>query len=182
MPRVLAIRKAGVSMGSRRPLSLCLFAVVLGSACASSPQAVLSRPRDSVTRPAKAPGCAFEVFEQREPPRPYAEVGTLAMTTNEYLGEQGRKELLQETACLMGADAVLLPRPAERKLAGGQRVREFEARFIAWTDVPAPVAGDPPPLDERPARRAEDGYLLIPVDPEWTGESIGTAVREDQAK
>lgn len=169
-------------MDSRRPLSMCLFAAVLGSACATSPRTVVSRPLASVTRPAKAPGCAFEVFEQGEPPRPYAEVGTLSMTTNEYLGEEGRKELLQETVCLMGADAVLLPHPAERKLAGGQRVREFEARFIAWTDVPAPEVGDPPPLDDRPVRGAEDGYLIIPVDPEWTGESIGTAVREVPAR
>nr|BDT38234.1 hypothetical protein MFMH1_79030 [Myxococcus sp. MH1] len=169
-------------MGPRRPLSMCLFAAVLGAACASSPQTVVSRPQASVTRPAKAPGCAFEVFEQGEPSRPYAEVGTLSMTTNEYLGEEGRKELLQETVCLMGADAVLLPHPAERKLAGGQRVREFEARFISWTDVPAPEVGDPLPLDDRPVRGAEDGYLIIPVDPEWTGESIGTAVREVPAR
>ncbi|MCP3065631.1 hypothetical protein LXT21_43380 [Myxococcus sp. K38C18041901] len=169
-------------MGSRRPLSLCLFAAVLGSACVSSPRATTGTRQVTLTRPARAPGCAFEVFEQGEPPRPYAEVGTLAMTTNEYLGEEGRKALLQETVCLMGADAVLLPRPAERKLAGGQRVREFEARFIAWTDVPAPGVGEPPPLDARPAPKAEDGYLIIPVDPEWTGESIGTAVREAPAR
>ncbi|NVJ28249.1 hypothetical protein HUW62_44285 [Myxococcus sp. AM011] len=171
-------------MSVRRSLSSCLLAACV-SACATSRQVVPEAPPVVVQRLAREPGCAFEVFEEREPPRPYAELGTLTMTGNEWLGAKGRKELLQETVCLMGADAVLLPHPAERKLAsghgaGGQRLREYEARFVAWTDVPARVARleDPPPLDQRPPLTAEDGYLIIPVDPEWTSESIGTAVRE----
>ncbi|MFY2559066.1 hypothetical protein ACN469_15655 [Corallococcus terminator] len=166
-------------MSTRRSLSSCLLAACV-SACATSQQVALEGPTLGVQRPAREAGCAFEVFEEREPPRPYAELGTLAVTGNEYLDKQGRKELLQETACLMGADAVLLPRPAERKVAGGQRVREYEARFVAWTDVPARVSAsdEPPPLHQRPPPTAEEGYLIIPVDPEWTGESIGTVVRE----
>lgn len=166
-------------MSVRRSLSSCLLAACV-SACATSRQVAPEVTPIPVQRLAREPGCAFEVFEEREPPRPYAELGTLAVTGNEYLGKQGRKELLQETACLMGADAVLLPRPTERKVAGGQRVREYEARFVAWTDVPARVAAseEPPPLQQRAPPTAEDGYLVIPVDPEWTGESIGTSVRE----
>lgn len=166
-------------MSVRRSLSSCLLAACV-SACATSSQVALEAPAVSAHRPAREPGCAFEVFEEREPPRPYAELGTLAVTGNEYLGAKGRKELLQESACLMGADAVLLPRPVERKVAGGQRVREYEARFVAWTDVPARVSpsDEPPPLNQRPPPTAEEGYLIIPVDEEWSGESIGTVVRE----
>ncbi|NTX11054.1 hypothetical protein HUA76_09675 [Myxococcus sp. CA056] len=166
-------------MSVSRSLSSCVLAACM-SACATSAQVALEAHPVSVQRPAREPGCAFEVFEEREPPRPYAELGTLAVTGNEYLGAQGRKELLQETACLMGADAVLLPRPLERKVAGGQRVREYEARFVAWTDVPARVASsdEPPPLHQRPPPTAQEGYLIIPVDPEWTGESVGTVERE----
>jgi len=90
-----------------------------------------------VARPAREPGCAFEVFEEREPSRPYEVLGVLPVSGNEYLGKEGRKALLQDTVCRAGADAVVLPRPFERLVAGRRQVREYEARFVVWKDSPS---------------------------------------------
>lgn len=175
------LRCVSVAASHHRPrpsLSLTLLAVACLSACASTPSVSPERPTAFVSRPAREPGCAFEVFEQREPPRPYALLGVVPLTANEFLGQKGRKALLQATACQSGADAVLLPHPAERMVAGGRRVREYEARFLTWTDVPARVADeDLPPFQVRtgPAPTAEEGYVIVPVGPEWPGDTIGIA-------
>lgn len=162
---------------SLRPVLLC--ALVLG-ACAHSPPEKAPVHYTFIKRPAKAPGCDFEVFEEREPPRPYGVVGRLPMRTNEWTGARGRKALLAETVCRAGADAVLLPRPSER-LVVNERVRDYEAVFIAWTDVPAPRAEDeePPPLPMNygPPPSPEEGYIIVPVGPDWPGDSIGTQER-----
>ncbi len=172
---------------SLRPVLLSVLLVVAASgvaACASAPPPVKVSPPKTlhpfVMRPAKAPGCDFEVFEQREPLRPYGVLGRLPMRANEWLGPQGRKRLLQETVCSAGADAVILPRPAER-LVVNERVRDYEAIFIAYTDVPAPRVEDaelpPLPLNYGPPPSPEDGYIIVPVGPEWPGDTIGTEVR-----
>lgn len=160
-----------------RPVLLGLLAASGVAACASAPLLVEAPPKTLHTflhRPAKAPGCDFEVFEEREPPRPYGVLGKLPMRTNEWLGPRGRKRLLQETVCRAGADAVILPRPEERQVVNA-RVRDYEAVFIAYTDVPAPPPEDgevPPPPSP------EDGYILVPVGPEWPGDTIGIEERK----
>jgi hypothetical protein len=162
---------------SLRPVLLCALAL---SACAHSPPEKEPVRSTFVKRPAKAPGCDFEVFEERQPPRPYGVLGVLPMRTNEWLGPRGRKALLADTVCSAGADAVLLPRPTERLLVK-ELVRDYEAVFIAWTDVPAPRAEDeelpPLPVNYGPPPSPEEGYILVPVGPEWPGDTIGTQER-----
>ncbi|MCE9670101.1 hypothetical protein LY474_20085 [Myxococcus stipitatus] len=113
-------------------LPACLGACVTGP----SPQSVAPARHVFVARPARELGCAFEVFEEREPSRPYEVLGVLPISANEYVGKEGRKALLQDTACRAGADAVVLPRPFERMVAGRLQVREYEARFVVWKDSP----------------------------------------------
>ncbi len=162
---------------SLRPVLLCALAL---SACAHSPPEKEPTRHTFVKRPAKAPGCDFEVFEEREPPRPYGVLGVVPVRTNEWVGVRGRKQMLADTACKAGADAVLLPRPTER-LLGKERVRDYDATFIAWTDVPAPRAEDeelpPLPVNHGPPPSPEEGYILVPVGPEWPEDTIGTQER-----
>jgi hypothetical protein len=152
---------------SLRPVVLCALAL---SACAHSPPEKRADPGTWLRRPAKAPGCDFELFEEREPPRPYGVLGVVPLRTNEWVGAQGRKQMLADAACKAGADAVLLPRPTERLLVN-ERVRDYEALLVTYTDVPAPRMEDeeappPPPVEE--------GTIVIPVGPDWPGESVGT--------
>jgi hypothetical protein len=162
---------------SLRPVLLCALAL---SACAHSPPEKAAVSSTFVKRPSKAPGCDFEVFEEREPPRPYGVLGKLPMRTNEWTGVRGRKALLADSVCRAGADAVILPRPVERRLVN-ERVRDYEALFIVWTDVAAPRAEDeelpPLPVNHGPPPSPEDGYILVPVGPEWPGDTIGTQER-----
>ncbi len=157
-----------------------LFCALALSACAHSPPEKAAGPSTFVKRPARAPDCDFEVFEEREPPRPYGVLGRLPMSTNEWTGARGRKALLADTVCRAGADAVILPRPVERRLAK-ELVRDYEAVFIAWTDVPTPRAEDealpPLPVNHGPPPSPEEGYILVPVGPEWPGDTIGTQER-----
>lgn len=125
-----------------RVIRMLGLALVLGatvSACATS------RARSSAFKPwpSKPPQCEFEVFEEDfEPPRPYAVLGSLDFNANQWLGEKGRKEVLSETACKAGADAVLLSRPYEHKF-GRETIRSYEARFVVYTDVPPPPGAQP---------------------------------------
>lgn len=157
------------------PLHPVLLSVLLAlaAACASAPPVKAASSHTFVKRPARAPGCDFEVFEEREPPRPYGVLGKVPLRINEWVGAKGRKALLQDTACQAGADAVLLPRPAERRVMN-ERVRDYEAVFITWMDVPAPPAED----EAAPPPPPEDGAILVPVGPEWPGDTLGTEVRK----
>jgi hypothetical protein len=150
-----------------------LCAAVFAGACATSGQ--LRDMRIFNERPAREADCEFEVFEQKEPPRDYEIIGTLALTGNTFLGEKGRKELLSETACQAGADAVILSHPVERKVATG-RVREFEAQFISYTLT----SGEPAPLPDLPP--AEPGAIVAPRGMEWPEEAVGEAVRTWEPK
>ncbi|MBN1208914.1 MAG: hypothetical protein JXB05_28910 [Myxococcaceae bacterium] len=154
-------------MRSTRILPL-LCAGVFAGACATSGE--LRDLRIFNERPPRPAGCEFEVFEQREPPRDYELIGTLALTGNQWLGEKGRKELLSETVCQAGADAVILSHPMERKGAAG-RLREFEAQFISYELR----SGEPAALPELPP--AEPGAITAPRGMEWPEESVGEAVR-----
>ncbi|WP_164012660.1 hypothetical protein [Pyxidicoccus trucidator] len=145
------------------------------SACAAAP--VVEEPVVStfVKLPPKPWGCAYELFEDREPSRPYRVLGTLPLRTNEWLGARKRKALLRRTVCEAGADAVLLPRPEER-VVGDMNVREYTAIFIAYTDVPARTEPDaaPPPL---PPPSGED--YTVPISEEVMGDTEGTEVRQE---
>ncbi|QSQ12413.1 hypothetical protein [Myxococcus landrumensis] len=165
------------------PLSLVVFA----TACASTPQAVPRGPRIARTfafksLPSRPPDCVFEVFEDQQPPRAHVVIGRLPMEVSDYVSAQGRKDLLRDTACRSGADAVLLPPPTERSLGQGYRVREYVAHFLVWADSPSAAAADDtlPPLITRegPQPTAEDGYVIVPVGPEWPEDSIGVEVRQ----
>lgn len=165
---------------SVRPAVLLTVLAALGvSACASTPPppSPVHAPPDThafVKRPAKPKGCDFAVFEAREPPRPYTVLGTVPLSTNEWLGAKGRKKLLGDTACRSGADAVLLPQPSERQV-GQQYVREYTAVFVAYTDVPAPVspAKALPPHGEPPG----EDVILVPIGEEVLGDTEGTMTR-----
>ncbi|MFP2931812.1 hypothetical protein ACLESO_42890 [Pyxidicoccus sp. 3LG] len=164
----------------RLPLVLSVLAVVGASACASRPEVpdepevsvarAEPRPRHPfVKRPSKPKDCAFEVFEAREPERPYVVLGKLPVEANVWLGTRGRKALLRKTACRSGSDAVLLPPPTERTV-GDIQVREYTAVFIAFTDGAAPAApAEAPPSDEN--------VILVPIGEELLGDTDGTQVR-----
>jgi hypothetical protein len=166
-------------MPVRLTVLLSALAVVGAMACASTPQASEppappAQPHSFVKRPAKPKGCAFDVFEAREPPRPYEVLGTLPVSANMWLGARGRKALLKDTACRAGADAVLLSTPSERTV-GNTQVREYEAVFIAYTDVPAtpaPEASAPPEV-EPPA----EGAVVVPIGEDLLGDTEGTMTR-----
>lgn len=159
-------------MNAIRALTAAGACLVLG-ACAST-----SAPKKYsafAVRPSKPEDCDFELFEEREPPRPYTVLGTLPFSANVWLGEKGRKEALQPTACKAGADAVLLPHPTVRRMNLGsghaEELREYEARFVAWADVPAP----PEPQAETPTPpKPSPGTVVVPA-PSWE-DSEGTAV------
>ncbi len=147
-------------------------------ACATAPGGAPAPTRHAFeAREPKPADCDFEVFEEREPPRPYRELGTLPFSSNGWMNEARRKEALRETACGAGADAVLLPRPVVRKMNLGnsqaEELREYEARFIIWTDgaTPDAAASSEPPLTPPP------GALVVPAGPEWPGETEGTSTR-----
>ncbi|RJS21784.1 hypothetical protein DRW03_15695 [Corallococcus sp. H22C18031201] len=156
--------------------------LLLGAGALACATAAPTPAREFVftSRPPRASGCEFEVWEEREPPRPFTVVGGLPFTANEWLGLKGRKDALRETVCESGADAVLLGRPAERRLGRGA-AREYQAWFIAYTDVP------PPPPPEAPAPETPEGPLPkgsfhVPVM--TTGakeEPEGTQTREVRA-
>jgi hypothetical protein len=160
--------------------ALLLFVLCVAPACVTAPAArVAFKPWPS--RPAD---CAFEVFEDREPPRPYEALGELSFDSNPWLGEQGRKEALRETVCRSGADAVLLSHFTERKV-GTERVRTYSARFVVYTDVPPPpevqaaraaaaAAAQPPPPPPADA-------VVVPA-PDWMQDVEGTVVTPPQAE
>jgi hypothetical protein len=158
----------------RSPLLLVLCAA---PACVTGPAA----PSAFTPWPSKPPDCAFELFEEREPSRPYETLGALAFDSTRWLGEAGRKEALRETACRSGADAVLLSRPSERKV-GTERVRTYDARFVVYTDVPPPpevqaaraAAAQPPPPPPSDA-------VVVPA-PDWMQEVEGTAITQPKAE
>jgi hypothetical protein len=158
-------------------LSSLLLALGLAPACATGPA-----PRVAFKPwPAKPPDCTFELFEEREPPRPFDALGELTFDSNPWLGEAGRKEALRETACRSGADAVLLSRPSERKV-GTERVRTYDARFVVYTDVPPPpevqaaraAAAQPPPPPPSDA-------IVVPA-PDWMQDVEGTAITQPKAE
>ncbi|XXF77695.1 hypothetical protein P2318_32290 [Myxococcaceae bacterium GXIMD 01537] len=157
----------------RRPPLAVVLSWLLVSACATSATGSGSRRASFEARKPRPPDCDFEVFEAREPPRPYRVLGTLPFESNAWVGAKGRKEALRPTACKAGADAVLLPHPSSRWLKLGSNsheVREYEARFLLYTDVPDPEA--PPP--EPPPPEPPPGTVLIPA-PEWVEGTWGTS-------
>ena len=81
-------------MPVRSGVLLCVLSL---AACASSPE--VKAPPVTHTfekRPPKPPGCAFDLFEDRTPPRPYVVLGSLPLQTNEWLGARKRKALLRK--------------------------------------------------------------------------------------
>lgn len=159
-----------------------LLPVLTLAACASSPSPGEKAPEGEAPavstfeqRPPRPPGCAFDVFEDREPPRPYVVLGALPVQTNEWLGGKQRKALLRKTACEAGADAVLLQRPEERAMAH-VRVREYTALFLAYTDVPARVDPDAPPP---PLPPPSGGDYAVPISEDLMGDTHGTEVRTE---
>ncbi|WP_224362688.1 hypothetical protein [Hyalangium versicolor] len=155
-------------MPAIRPFFL-LCAGVFAVACATSGQ--LRELRLFQERPSKPEGCEFEVYEQREPPQEYEVIGTLGLTDNEWMGAAGRKQMLSETVCRAGADAVILSSPVERKSAAG-RLRDYEAQFISFAlgaTEPAALPGQPP---------AEPGAIIVPRGMEWPEESMGESTRK----
>jgi hypothetical protein len=155
-----------------RVLSL-LCAAALAGGCATSGH--VRDIRLFAERPPKPPDCKFEVYEQVEPPREYEVIGTLSLQGNEWLGKSGRKELLSETVCQAGADAVILSHPAERKVANTW-VSEYEARFISY----APGATEPAALPDLPP--AEPGAIVAPRGMEWPEEAMGESTRKWELK
>ncbi len=153
----------------RPPLTTLLACALLG-ACVTGAG---SQRQAFESRPPKPADCDFEFFEDREPPRPYVVLGTLPFQANQWLGEQGRKEALRGTACGSGADAVLLSAGMER-MVGHERIREREARFVAWSDVPAPQAAEAEPA---PAPQHPPGTVVVPSSP-WMEDTEGTAVQK----
>ncbi|WP_224244903.1 hypothetical protein [Hyalangium gracile] len=153
---------------------LLLCAGVSAGGCATS-SGQLRDIRLFQERPSKPEGCEFDVYEQREPPREYEVIGTLGLTDNEWMGVGGRKEMLSETVCRAGADAVILSSPAERKTAAG-RVREYEAQFVSFS----PGATEPAALPDLPP--AETGAILVPRGMEWPEEAMGEATRKWEPK
>ncbi len=151
-----------------KALGLLWLAVVPG-ACATSGQ--LHDIRLFQQRPAKPTGCPFELYEQREPAQEYEVIGTLSLTGNEWLGTSGRKQLLGDTVCQSGADAVILSSPAERKVANA-RVREYQAQFISFS----PGSSEPAALPALPD--AEPGAIIAPRGMEWPEESVGESTRK----
>ncbi len=146
-----------------------LCAAVFAGACATSGQ--VRDIRLFAERPPKPAGCEFELYEQSEPPHEYEVIGTLNLTGNLFVGEHGRKEMLRETVCQSGADAVILSSPVERKGPTG-RVREFEAQFVSFDAG----ALEPAALPELPP--AEPGAIIAPRGMEWPEESVGEAKRK----
>jgi hypothetical protein len=156
-----------------RILSLTAAALLSGACATTSGQ--LQDVRLFAERPPKPADCDFEVYEQREPPQEYEVIGSLSLTGNEWQGAKGRKELLHDTVCQSGADAVILSRPVERKSAAG-RVYEYEAQFVSFS------AGvlEPAALPDKPA--AEDGAIVVPSGMEWPEEAVGESTRKWEPK
>jgi hypothetical protein len=147
-----------------------LCAAVFAGACATSGQ--VRDIRLFTERPSKPAGCEFELYEQSEPPHEYEVIGTLNLTGNLFVGEHGRKEMLRETVCQSGADAVILSSPIERKGPTGT-VREFEAQFVSFDAG----ALKPAALPELPP--AEPGAaMIVPRGMEWPEETVGEAKRK----
>jgi hypothetical protein len=151
-------------------------------ACVTSPGGDAARTQHAFeAREPRPADCDFEVFEEREPPRPYRVLGTLPFSSNAWMSEAARKEALRGTACGAGADAVLLPRPSVRKMNLGNRqaeeLREYEARFVIWTDGSTPEAAE----SQQSPQAQEPGALVVPSGPEWPGETEGTSTRQAPA-
>ncbi|WP_375768619.1 hypothetical protein NR798_44225 [Archangium gephyra] len=159
---------------------LVLLVGALASACAMP--GAKREPSHFKKWSSKPPECDFELFEEDfEPSRPYEVLGSLTFDGNEWLGAEGRKEVLRGTACKAGADAVLLSRPFERGV-GKHLIRSYDVRFAVYTDVPPPpevqaerdAAHTPPP----PPPRAPDA-VEVPT-PAWEQDVEGTAVIQKQ--
>lgn len=161
-----------------RPLVTAVLSCAGLCACATASGVAEPTRHAFEARPPKPADCDFEVFEEREPPRPYRLLGTLPFSSNSWMNEKGRKEALRETVCHAGADAVLLPRPVVRKMNLGNRqaeeLREYEARFILWTDGSAPEAD----ASDAAQPTFQPGALVVPAGPEWPGETEGTSTRQ----
>jgi len=160
-------------MHSLRILPL-MCAAAFVAACATSGQT--RDIRLFAERPPRSPDCEFEVYEQREPPHEYEVIGMLNLTGNQWLGAKGRKNLLRETVCQAGADAVILMQPVERRSAAGGTVRDYEARFISF----APGALEPAALPDLPP--AEPGAIVAPRGMEWPEETLGQSTRKWEPK
>ncbi len=158
----------------RHLFALCALGA---SACASAP--VVEEPVLGTfeKRPPKPPGCAFDLFEDHSPNRPYRVLGTLPLQTNEWLGARKRKALLHKTVCEAGADAVFLPRPEERTV-GNVHLREYLALFIVYTDVPRRAAPDAP---LSPLSVPSGADYVVPIGEEVMGDTHGTEVRQHEA-
>lgn len=161
-------------MRTLRSLCSALAVGALVSACAT----LLPKrePLQFKKWPSKPADCDFDVFEEDfEPKRPFDVLGTLPFEGNQWLGEEGRKEVLRDTACKAGADVVLLSRPYERRL-GKQLMRSYDVRFAVYTDVPPPpeVQAERDAANAPPPPRAP-GTVVIPSSP-WTQEAEGTSV------
>ncbi|REG29913.1 hypothetical protein ATI61_107610 [Archangium gephyra] len=162
----------------------CLLVLVgaLASACATP--GAPREPSQFKAWPSKPPGCAFDFFEAdvepSEPSRPYDVLGTLAFEGNQWMGQEGRKEALRETACKAGADVVLVSRPFERGF-GKQIIRSYDVRFAVYTDVPPPpeVQAEREAAREKPPPRRSPDTVVIPA-PSWEQDVEGTAVIKKQ--
>ena len=148
--------------------SLVLAAGLLVSACATA-----SRSSSAFKPwPSKPPHCDFDVLEEdAEPSRPYDVLGTLSFEGNNWLGAEGRKDALRDTACRAGADVALVSRPFERKL-GAQLLRSYDVRFAVYTDVPPPARLESPRAPPPPPPAS--GTLVVPSSP-YSDEVEGTS-------
>ena len=123
--------------------SLTVLAAALELACASSASREL-RPEERFPvekRPAKSPDCAFELYEQFAPTRPYRVIGTVPLN----MGKSGRDDAfsikgeLRKTVCGTGADAVRLELLPEPRVVGGSLQREFRVSLLVYTEAPPPA-------------------------------------------
>lgn len=155
--------------------SCLLLAGVLASACAMP--GAKREPSQFKKWPSKPPDCDFELFEEDlAPSRPYEVLGSLALDGNQWMGQEGRKEALRDTACKAGADAVLLSRPFER-VFGQQVIRSYDVRFAVYTDVPPPpeVQAEREAAREKPPPQRSPDTVVIPT-PSWEEDVEGTSV------
>ncbi|MFE8603188.1 hypothetical protein [Archangium violaceum] len=161
---------------------LVLLVGVFASACATPGET--REPSQFKKWPSKPPDCGFDVFEAdaepSEPSRPYEVLGTLALDGNQWMGQEGRKEALRQTACTAGADVVLLSRPFERGF-GKQVIRSYDVRFAVYTDVPPPpeVQAEREAAREKPPPPRSPDTILVPA-PSWDQGEEGTAVIKKQ--
>ena len=117
------------------------------------------------TRPPRPAGCAFDYFEEPGtqgrpglPSRPFEVLVTLEPELG-GVHRDARHNMLAGTACQSGADAVLVGRPWERRV-GSRTIARYAVRFVAYTDVEAPVDPNAPAQEAPP--EDEPGVLRVP--------------------